>query len=215
MLTVTIPAATSTLASIEAMRLAAGLVATDESRDVELALLNKRISADIAVACRVAVGNGNDPTLRQETLTQVFRKLKRRSLVLARRHNIEIVSVLVDHTPISTADFYVESEAGMIFRLSGDQPVDWRGRSATVIYKAGFDAVPADLEGAAMDLARIRLSEARRDPLVKGERVDVPDVMERETSYWVGSVPGAAQAKGPVPPEILVKLARYMNLVIS
>jgi len=215
MLTVTSPADDPTLVSIEAMRLAAGLVASDSSRDVELALLNRRISADIAVACRVAVGNGADPTLRQETLQQVFRKVKGRGLMLARRHNVEIVSVVIDGTTIASGDFYVESEAGMIYRLSDDVPTNWCGRTATVVFKAGFDEVPPNLEGAAMDLARIRLSDAARDPMVKGERIDVPDVLERETSYWVGAVPGAAQAKGPVPPDIMVKLARYVNLLIA
>lgn len=215
MLTVTSPAEDPNLVSIEAMRLAAGLVPTDASRDTELALFNKRISADIAVACRVAVGNGADPTLRQETLTQVFRKVGRRGLVLARRHNVEVVSIVLDGSSLAVdVDFYVNSEAGMLFRLRGDREIEWCGRMATVVYKAGFDTVPADLEGAAMDLARIRLSDASRDPMVKGERVDVPGVMERETSYWVGAVPGAS-SRGPVPTDIMAKLSRYTNVVVG
>lgn len=214
MLTVTTPAGDLKLLSAEQMRLAAGLTAADTSRDDELDILNLRVSADITDACRVAIANGGEPTLKQETLSEAFRGCQRGPLILSRRHNVEIVSAVADGETLAADRYEVEGEAGLLWRLSGDSEAAWTERKIVVAYKAGFADIPAVLVGAASDLVRLRLSESSRDPLVKSHRVDVTGVEEIETQFWVNA-PGSSLAAGPVPAEILAMLSRFTNTAIG
>lgn len=213
MLLVTVLAADPRLMDVEQMRLAAGLQATDNSRDVELNLLNLRVSADITDACRVAIANGGEPTLKQETLSQVCRGGLRGPLILARRHNVEIVSAVADGTTLAADQYEVEGEAGLLWRLCDGAQVSWTERKIVVTYKAGFAEVPAALVGAASDLVRLRLSELSRDPLVKSQRVEVDGVETVETGFWVNAG-GSSSSSGPVPADILAKLSRFTNSAI-
>lgn len=212
MLLVTQPADERRLLSTEEMRLATGLATSDASQDAALAMLNARISAEIVEACRIAIGNGAEPTLRRETLQERFR-LERDDhgpLVLARRHNVEIVSVTVDGVALAAGDWLLDSEAGLLTRLRCGLESRWTGSIVLVNYHAGFTDVPPDLVGAASDLVRLRRSEVARDPLTKRERVDVAGIEQIETEYWV-SAAGASASSGPVPPELTQRLSRYVN----
>lgn len=213
MLTVTTPASDLKLLSTEQMRAAAGLAADDSSRDAELAILNARISAEITDACRIAVANGKEPTLRQETLSEDFRGCRRGPLVLSRRHNVEIVSVTADGLSLAVDDYEIEAEAGLLHRLCGDRRFCWPEAKTIVVYKAGFATVPPALIGAAGDLIRFRRSELERDPLARSERVKTEGVDEVAVEYWVNAVTsGSAAALGTsIPPNVAASLARYRN----
>lgn len=213
MLLVTVPAADTRLMDVEQMRLAAGLQATDNSRDAELNFLNLRVSADVTDACRVAIANGGEPTLKQETLSQVFRGCLRGPLILARRHNVEVASVVADGEPLAVEAYEVEGEAGLLWRLCDGAHGSWTERKIVVTYKAGFAEVPAALVGAASDLVRLRLSEFSRDPLVKSQRIEVDGVDTVETGFWVNA--GGSSSSGPVPADILAKLSRFTNSAIG
>lgn len=212
MLLVTQPADERRLLSAQEMRLAAGLAASDASQDAALAVLNARISAEIVEACRIAIGNGAEPTLRLETLQERFRlgRDDRGPLILARRHNVAIISVTVDGVALAAEDWLLDSEAGLLTRLRGGHESGWTGTIVLVTYQAGFTDVPPDLVGVASDLVRLRRSEVARDPLTKRERVDVAGIEQIETEYWV-SAAGASASSGPVPPELLQRLSRYVN----
>lgn len=216
MLQVTQPAAERRLLTVEEMRLAAGLAASDASQDPALARLNDRISAEIVEACRIAVGNGAEPTLRQETLQERFHldRDHRGPLILARRHNVEIVSVTIDGIALAPGDWEVQSEAGLLVRMRGDEETRWTGRVVKTGYHAGFADVPPDLVGTASDLVRLRRSEGGRDPLAKRERVDVDGIEAIETEYWV-NMAGSSAAAGSLPAEILARLSRYINRLRS
>jgi hypothetical protein len=214
MLTITTPASSLQLLTAAQLRTAAGLAPGDASQDTALADTGLRIAADITSACKVAIGAGAEPTLLRETLTETFRGVRSEQLVLARRFGVTITSVTVDDTALAGTEYEVEPESGLLYRLSGNCRVCWAFTKAVVVYAAGFSTVPADLSGAAGDLMRIRVSEAAQNPLVKGESVEVPDVMTRRTDYWVGSVPGS-DSGSPVPTEIASRLSRYMNYGIG
>lgn len=211
MLTITTPASDLQLLTIDEMRELAGV--TGSGQDDALKRLGLRISADICAECNIAIGGGCAPTLKQETCTEIFRDVCDWTLILSRRHDIEIESVTIDGETLADDESEADAESGLVAKLSGDHRVQWRGRKVTVVYKAGFEDVPADLARAAADFFRLAWSEASRDLAVKAERVDVNSVEEREVTYWAGALPGTTS--GPVPDIISGQLARFRNLSVA
>lgn len=212
--TVVTPAADPSLLTIEQLRVAAGLAAGDASRDAELTELGARVSADIAAACQIRGDGVHVPTLRSEAVREVFRQRGCDDLLfLARRFISDLTLVTEVGTALVAEDTDLDAEAGLLQRISGTRTLTWLRGEAVVEYTAGFETVPPDLVGAAMDLARLRLSADARDPLVKGESVEIPDVRTVRQDYWVGAVPGSTA--GPVPADILAKLSLYINVAVA
>lgn len=218
MLIVTTPATSTLLMTEEQMRVATGLAPDDSSQDPALALLNARISAEIVDFAGIAIGNnGKEPTLRQETLTETFRCPSAGPLLLSRRHNVEIVSVTVDGEAVDTDAFEIEAESGLLHRVAAQHLASWRGSLISVVYKAGFETVPAALVAAASDLIRFRRSELARDPLVRSERIRVDGVDEVQTDYWVNAVTsGSGSISGAsIPPSVAAGLSRFVNVTVA
>jgi hypothetical protein len=211
-LTITTAATDLQLLTIAEMRAAAGV--SDNSQDVQLTAMGLKIAADIATECNIAVGSGAPPTLRRETLTEVVRGAYADLLFLSRRHEITITSIVEDGTTLDAEDYLIEPESGILHRLCDDLPIGWCADKVTVVYAAGFDTIPSDLNDAATDFFRSAWQAKDRDPLVKGLREDVPGVYEKETSYWVGSIPGQSN-EGAVPDTIDGKLKRFRNTGVA
>jgi hypothetical protein len=207
-LTITSPADDLTLLSIAEMRAAVGVA--DGSQDATLQRLSAQAAASIMSECNIAIGTGAEPTLKQETLTQTFYQVYRQDMILDRRHNIEITSITENAVLLDAADYMVDPESGIVTRMQDDIPTCWAAQKVIVVYKAGFEIVPSDLKQAAGDFLRAMLGESIRDPFVKGERVNIPGIEERETSYWVGSVPGQS-SEGAVPDIVSGQLKRFRN----
>lgn len=211
-LTVTTPASDPQLLTIEEMRAAVGV--TDNSQDTALTARGLKVAADIAVECRIAIGSGSVPTLRRETLTEVYRGVELETLILSRRHDVTITSVTEDDIVLDAADYLVDPEKGLLWRLCDDDVTHWCASKITVVYDAGFDTIPADLKDAASEFFRASWLAAQRDPLVKGQETDIPGVMRKRTDYWVGAVPGQSN-DGAVPDAVEGKLQRYRNGVVG
>ena len=211
MLTITTPASDLQLLSIEEMRELAGV--TGAGQDDTLNRLGLRIAADICAECNIAIGAGKPPTLMQETCTETFCDVCGWTLILSRRHDVEIQSVTVDGASLANDEYEVDAESGLVARLRDDDRTQWSGRKITVVYKAGFAEVPADLARAAADFFRLTWSESSRDLAVKAERVDVDGVEEREITYWAGALPGSTS--GPVPDIVAGQIARFRNLSVA
>ncbi|MBE1208113.1 hypothetical protein [Aminobacter carboxidus] len=211
-LSITTPATSLALLTIEELRSAAGV--TGAGQDTALTSLGLQVAASIMTECGIAIGSGGEPTLWQETLTETFRKVRCDELVLSRRHNIEIVSVTADAVLMDAAEYEADPESGVFTKLCGDLPVRWCATKVAVVYKAGFGEVPGDLKQAAMDFVRLAWLESKRDPALKSEVVDVPDVLKTEKTWWVGSVPGQS-SEGAVPDVVSGQLARYRNIAIA
>lgn len=210
-LTVTTPTGDLQLLTTSEMRAAAGI--TDATQDDALAALSLRVAAAITAECNVAVGAGYEPTLKQETLTETFRAVNAECLALSRRHNVTITSATVDGTLYDAAEYEVQSESGLLFRLSNDFRVKWCGRKITVVYQAGFSTVPADLKMAAMEFVGIAWREMGRDPSLKSQEIDIPGVERVKNDFWVGVVPGLSY-EGTVPGQISGQLQRFRNAAL-
>ena len=212
--TVTSPAPDKSLVTIQQLRIAAGLEGSDNSRDAELLLLGEAISADIATACNVADDGVSIPTLRRETIVETFWLSDRWDELFLSRRFVSAISVVTEAgVTLVPADHALDRAAGLLSRSRSGRPCAWGLGEGSVTYDAGFDTVPADLAAAALDLARIRLSSGSRDPLVKSESIEVPDIQTKRQDFWVGALPGSAA--GPVPADILARLSRYMNVALA
>lgn len=211
-LTVTTPAGDLSLLTVAERREAIGV--TDGSQDTKLAALDLRNAASIMSKCDIAIGAGAEPTLRQETLTETFRGVDVDEIILARRHNVEISSLVEDGVTL-TADvgFTVHPESGLLTRLCDDRPRRWCARKVVAVYQAGFAEIPRDLAEAAMEFMRLSWFQKNRDPSLKSEVVLIPDVRRIEQTFWVGPTPGQSN-DGAVPEIVAGKLTRFLNPMV-
>lgn len=211
-LAVTVAASDLHLLTVQEMRDAANV--SDYSADARLAALSLSVAAAIAEACNVAPGAGAQPTLKKERLTETFWGVNAGTILLSRRHEIDLQSVTLDGVELDGASYAADPEAGTLVRLRDGYLSRWCARQIVVIYDAGFATIPAELKSAAGQLLRALYIAGQRDPLVKSERISIPDVRETQRDYWVGSVPGQ-EASGTVPAVISGLLKRYRNEAIA
>ncbi|MGV1867219.1 MULTISPECIES: hypothetical protein [unclassified Rhizobium] len=209
-LVVTTAATDLTLLTADERREAAGLDPSDTTKDASLLLLDQRVAAAICSACNIAVGSGGEPTLRKETLTETFYGVHAGELVLARRHDVLIVSITDFGAALTVDDYIVDPESAIVARMRSDCQTIWHSSKIVVIYEAGFDTIPGDLKFAAMDFMRSSWLAKNRDPFVKREQTDVYEVQSTTKEYWVGSIPGQAN-EGAVPDIVAGQLKRFRN----
>lgn len=212
-LVVTTPADDGQLLTIEEMRVAAGLAGDDDSRDEELEAIGISVAADICSECNVAIGQGAEPTLLQETLTETFEFVRSPTLRLSRRHEVEIASITIDDEAADAESYRVDPEAGIVSRKASADERGWIGTEVVVVYKAGFTEVPASLRQEALDRFTAQLTAEERDPYIKGETVDIPGVESRRVDYWAGDLPGTSSNGGAS--QLSPALKRFLNVVVA
>lgn len=201
MLTITTAASDRSLLTIAELRAAAG--ATDASHDTELQTVGDRVSATIARLCLVRDVPPTPPTMREETLTQVFRHYwGAEELTLARRPVTSITSVVVDDLTLETTDYELDVASGLLYRLNDDYRTAWTGSKATVVFTCGWSVVPHDLKLAASKMVTDIYTTASRDPNLKRHRIE--GVGERE--YWV-----SPSSDPLVSQEVMELLMPYVN----
>lgn len=218
MLTIATPNTDRSLLTLAEIRIAAGLDASDNSKDVTLVPLGAYVSAMITKACKVAKSGVIPPTLRLETVTETFvcRSLQK-SLVLARRPIVEVTSITTAGSEIATSDYVVDAAAGVVYR-SGTAfyygPLDmmcgyWSTGNTVSEYSAGFEIVPDDLKYAAIKFVQAENTTGSRDPNLK--RLKIDGVSERE--WWVSD----KQVTSAIPGEVMDILIRggYVNMVVA
>lgn len=210
-LTVTTPAASLALLSIDELREAAGV--NGSSSDARLSAMGLRVAAAIMQECNIAIGAGSQPTLWRETLTETFRMVRADTLPLSRRHDVSITSIVEDAVTLDAADYVADPESGLVARLSDDEPIAWCATKVTVVYAAGFSTVPDDLKQAVMDCLRAFWLESGRDPREKGRETEVPGVYRERVDLWAGALPGGGE--GPVPDAVSGQLARFRNILVG
>ncbi len=213
--TVTVPTPSPSLLTMPQLRAAAGLEPGDTSQDIDLAQLGLQISAEIAITCNVASDGINPPSLKAETIVETIWNMDCDGELLLSRRFITSATVAELSSPVASGDFYINRGAGILLRVNSGRPWRWQLGTVEVTYVAGFadDKVPADLVGVAADLVRLRRSFSSRDPLVKSESIEVPDIQTRRLDFWVGAIPGTELS--PVPPDLLARLGAYRNVLIA
>jgi hypothetical protein len=194
-LTVTTAAETQDLTILATVKAEFGI--TDTSEDAKLATWIKQASGMIAVYCNRVFGF--------ETVSEAFRlDTGYARLRLARFPIAAITSVTEDGEVLDTSDYEIDSEAGLLMRLSEDELWSWPATKITVAYSAGYellDGLPQDIERACITLVRHLRASSTRDPMAKRE--EIPDV--RTVDYWVGQV----GKSGSMPPDVAAILDFY------
>ncbi|GAA2888073.1 hypothetical protein GGQ99_004790 [Aminobacter niigataensis] len=200
------------LLSIEEMRAAAEI--SGSASDSQLKAMGLEVAQAIMSECNIAVGKGAEHTLWQETLVETFYWVLSDELLLSRRHDIELLSVVAGGVILADTEYQADPESGIMHRLCGDRPMEWRATRIVVTYKAGFEAIPGDLKMAASEFFKLAWQNQKRDLALRSEVVDVPDVLRTEKNWWIGSVPGQS-SDGAVPASIAGKLRRFRNIAIG
>lgn len=209
-LTVATPATSRALLTLDELRAAAGV--SDGSQDAALQAMGLRIADSIASECNVAAGVGAIPTLLRKSLVETFYGVACTDLMLSRRHDVTIGSIVIDGEALS--GFVVDPESAIVTRLTDDAPVNWCATKVVVTYAAGFAQVPGDLKQAAMDFFRTSWLAKQRDPMARSVETDIPGLMREKTDFWVGALPGQSN-EGAVPELVAGQLKRYRNYVIG
>lgn len=208
-LTVTVAASDLSLLTAQERRTAAGV--SDATYDAELAVMDLRVAAAIAAECNIAIGSGGDPTLRRETLSETFRNVRSDSLIFARRHEIEVTSITVDGATLDDDEYEIDPESGILRRLDSDCFVDFCASKIVAVYDAGFDTVPTDLKGAAIDCLQSFWSRGQRDQMIKTYEVDVDGIDRVRTDYFAVSSSGNYTQSAGIPDIASGQLKRFRN----
>ena len=110
---------------------------------------------------------------------------------------VPLVAVTEAGVALDPAYLEVYPEAGSLYRLDGTAaPYAWNTATLVVDYTAGFDPIPADVQGACLEWISIRYNAVGRDPSVRSETI--PDLITQvysssgDTSDATG-MPGAVR----------------------
>ena len=185
-------------------------------RDALIDFMIPRASALIVGACGlVADGAGSEPTFGLETLRATFRSCGRARgevLTLPWRVPVAGITACVEDgvTLVAGTDFELTgTKPGKLRRLNDGSPTRWSAAAILITFSAGWslpEAVPPDMEAAAIEQVRAMVFAAKRDPAVRSE--SVPEIASK--SY---ALPGGDTFTGVILPQVSSALAAagYQN----
>jgi uncharacterized phiE125 gp8 family phage protein len=169
MLTVTTPATTFDLMTLDTLKLAIGA----DSDDAFLRGALTRASDVIARHCK--------RVFAQEEVVETLRlDQSRNDLVLARYPVSAVASVVEGITTVDPTGYEINEESGVLRRLGGDGTRDgwWPASRIVVAYSAGYelpDDTPEALQQACSQLVKAYYHANGRDPALRSR--DVPGVL--------------------------------------
>lgn len=204
--TVSVAAASRDLTTLATVKTELGI--TDTTLDAWL-------SAQITQASQAAATYCNR-VFAKETLLDYFRlDCGAEKLLLSRQPVASITSVVEDGATLTAADYEFEAATGFLWRLDGsDNRSWWAAAKIVATHISGYEllaTLPTDIEKACIVMVKQAYFAKTRDPMVKGESIEIPGVETRRTDLWVGSVPGD---NGAIPQEAEGLLGPYRIIPI-
>ena len=155
------PAASLDLVTLDQAKALLGIAADVTSKDAQI---SQHISATSA-----AINNYCDRVFVQ----QVYRDQVRNAYG---GYGEPLVAVTEAGVVLDPAYLEVYPEAGSLYRLDGTAaPYAWNTATLVIDYTAGFDPIPADVQGACLEWISIRYNAVGRDPAVRSETI--PDLL--------------------------------------
>lgn len=208
------PATSQALISLATVKRDIGIASGDTTNDDILGDLISRVSVQIAQYC-------NRP-LVSETVEDTFLADRDpypyqtpggvNGLSLARWPVTSVMSVVENSTAlVADTDFVIDPASGIVWRIASNGfRVSWPSFNVVVRYVGGLasNAIPFDIQDAAIRLIKGRWYARLRDPLLKSE--DIPGV--RSAQYWVDT---GASATGAMPPDVVDLLDNYRTPVVG
>lgn len=117
-----------------------------------------------------------DRVLAEEDVTDHFREPRSDVLRLSRFPVVEILEVIEDGTELTPDDWELDEATGQLWRLSSGDRSCWSDcGTTTVSYVGGYDlpdALPADIQRAAVDQAKAQYKAGARDPALRSETTE-------------------------------------------
>lgn len=181
-----------------AAKVKAALRKTGSTDDTLIESIIDRISAAAAGFCGLArAATGAVPTFGAETLRATwFADTAGRGsrLILPWRVPITAITSIVEagDTLVEGTDYKLLG-GGMVQRLDDDAPCDWSAEKIVAVYTAGWalpGSVPAEVEGAVIEQAKLAYLGTARDPGIKSETV--PDVHQVQFNFAGGDAIGVS-----------------------
>jgi hypothetical protein len=206
--TVTVPAESYGLVDLASCKIRLGVTGTGDDAFLTLA---------IADASAAAIRYMNNPILAETLSDQIWPWRdawlgalidRGPALKLKRWPLISVTSVVetiagVDTTLVEGTDFLADPVYGRLTRLDlYGRPRNWNADPVTVVYVAGYETSPSDLQETVCEMVKARYYARQRDPAIRAQNVE--GVLQ--TQYWFGSGPGSDT---DMPPPIQAKLDRY------
>jgi hypothetical protein len=196
------PAASLALVSVDDAKAALGIDPADTSHDAQLAQQIDAVSMAVNNYCdRIFVIQTYQDQLRN-ACGQWGEPLVTRQYPIIMADGVTL-DVTQDGLVLDPTAFEVYAETGAIYRLDGYAVSGWGAALILVDYTAGFDPIPADVQGATLEWLTARWSSVGRDPALRSETV--PDVLSQVYAGDSGSGTNA----GAIPPGARDLLAPY------
>lgn len=197
MLAVLVPATSSRLTTLDAVKRELAIAGTSE---------DARLLAYIDQASAVIADYLGRP-LGQETVRETLRlSASSEVIMLSRWPVVSVSSVIEDGATLAAADY--EIDRSFAYRLFDDERASWPAVKIAITYVAGYDlpgSVPAAIERAAMQLVTSMNSARGRDPSLRSESVDGVG-----SQSWLDPRNGG----GPLPDGVVALLNPYREVIV-
>lgn len=193
------PADSLALVTLDQVKAALGIDLADTSQDAAL-------TQQIAQVSR-AIDNYCDRTFARQGYRDQFRYVYNwltsgEPLRTRQAHfpigvdGLPVVIITEDGAALDPALWEADIATGELYRLGGANVIGtWTGSTIVVDYDGGFDPIPSDVQGAALEWVNVRWSTRGRDPTLRGQTI--PDVIEevyadpsRNNSGATAAMPG-------------------------
>jgi hypothetical protein len=177
------PAASLALVTLDQAKAALGIDPADTSQDAALTQQIDQVSRAIDNYCDRIFARQS----YRDQYRYVYNWLKpgeplrtRQPPIGVNGGGLPVLAITEDGTALDAADWEVDTDSGELYRLDGTTAVaSWTGAAIIVDYDGGFDPIPADVQGAALEWITARWSAQGRDPALRSETI--PDVI---TQVW-------------------------------
>ncbi len=188
------PAESLALVTLDQAKAALGIPAEDTAQDAVLTAQIESVSTAINNYCdRIFVVQTYRDQLRN-ACGSYGEPLVVRQYPIIIAEGVPLI-VTEDGAALDAALWEVFPEAGALYRLDATAlPSGWGAALLVVDYTAGFDPIPADVQGAALEWLTVRHHAVGRDPALRSETI--PDLI---TQVYAGDV-GAGTSAGSMTP---------------
>jgi hypothetical protein len=200
------PADSLALVSLDDAKVVLGIDAADTSKDAALTQQIDAVSAAVNNYCNrvFAVQSYQDQFRYVYNWLYSGEPLRTRQFpIVVDDAGVPLVAVFEDGAAVDVAAWDVYPEEGALYRLDGTTVAAWLGTTLLVDYTAGYDPIPADVQGAALEWLTARWFALGRDPALRSETV--PDLISQ---VYAGDA-GAGTSGGAIPPGARDLLAPY------
>lgn len=176
------PAESLALMSLDQAKTALGIDPADTSQDAAIQQEIDAVSAAINQYCdRVFVRQTYRDQIRRvwDWLGQGRPLETRQWPIPLDEGGVPVLTVTEDGTLLDPALWEIEIETGSIYRLDTQAMIySWTGQVTLIDYDAGYDVIPPDVQGAALEYLTSRWSARGRDPALRRETI--PDVIQQD-----------------------------------